>query len=100
MTENGTAASIVSPRAIAGGIALYIAGGLFWAFLPFFVSLQTERAGLSTAAAGFLGTAYLAGFTLSSMLAVWWARRFDLRRCVLTAVLIIIGAFVVLGLIA
>ncbi len=98
MTDNGTAASSVSPRAIVGGIALYIAGGLFWAFLPFFVSLQTERAGLSTAAAGFLGTAYLAGFTFSSMAAMWWARRFDLRRCVLAAVLVIVAAFLVLGL--
>lgn len=100
MRESENAVPGVSPRAIGGGIALYTAGGLFWAFLPFFVSLQTQRAGLSTSAAGFLGTAYLAGFTLSSMLAVWWARRFDLRSCVLAAVLVIVGAFLVLGLIA
>ncbi|OJU20143.1 MULTISPECIES: hypothetical protein [unclassified Sphingomonas] len=87
----------VGRGAIAGAIALYIAGGLFWAFLPFFVSLQTEHAGIGAAEAGLLGTAYLAGFTVSSMLAVWWAGRIALRPAIAGAAVVIAAAFWLLG---
>jgi predicted MFS family arabinose efflux permease len=88
----------IDRRAIAGAIALYIAGGLFWAFLPFFISLQTDRAGLTATAAGLLGTAYLAGFTASSVLALWWAGRVALRPAIGLAALIIAGGFWILGI--
>jgi cyanate permease len=83
---------------IAGAIALYTAGGLFWAFLPFFVTLQIGQGGLSAASAGLLGTAYLAGFTLSSVAAIWWTRAFDMRVVIGLALLVIIAGFAILGI--
>ncbi len=82
---------------IAGAIALYTAGGLFWAFLPFFVTLQIGQGGLSAASAGLLGTGYLAGFTLSSVAALWWTRAFDMRAVIAGALLVVIAGFSVLG---
>jgi predicted MFS family arabinose efflux permease len=82
---------------IACAIALYTAGGLFWAFLPFFVTLQIGQAGLSATSAGLLGTGYLAGFTLSSVAAIWWTRAFDMRAVIAFALLLVIAGFSILG---
>lgn len=83
---------------IGGAIALYTAGGLFWAFLPFFVALQIGQGGLSAASAGLLGTGYLAGFTLASLAAIWWTRLLDMRVMVAAALLLIVTGFLALGI--
>ena len=54
-------------RAFTGALAIYTAGGLFWAFLPFFVGLQVSSGGMTQAEAGSLGSAYLVGFSLASL---------------------------------
>jgi cyanate permease len=96
---NGVSGETGSMRGrIAGAIALYTAGGLFWAFLPFFVALQIGQGGLSAASAGLLGTGYLAGFTLSSMAAIWWTRAFDIRAVIGLALLVVIAGFSILGI--
>jgi MFS family permease len=86
-----------SSGSVGGAIALYTAGGLFWAFLPFFVALQIGQAGLSATLAGLLGTSYLVGFTLSSVAAIWWTRLFDMRAVVAAALLVIVVGFSILG---
>ena len=68
-----------SQRTFAGALGIYTAGGLFWAFLPFFVGLQVSTGGLSEAEAGSLGSAYLIGFSLTSLGALWWVPRIDWR---------------------
>lgn len=96
---NGVSGDTGSMRGqIAGAIALYTAGGLFWAFLPFFVTLQIGQGGLSAASAGLLGTGYLAGFTVSSVAAIWWTRAFDMRAVIGLALLVIIAGFAILGI--
>jgi len=78
-----------------GALFIYTAGGLFWAFMPYFIGLQTESGGLNQTQAGSLGTAYLLGFTLASVTALWWASRFNWRITVIScAVLIIIDLYI------
>jgi MFS family permease len=78
-------------------MALYTAGGLFWAFLPFFVGLQADKSGLTATQAGLFGSAYLGGFTLASVSALWWAVRFNWKVCVIAGVALIIAGFFTLG---
>ncbi|TQV77615.1 MFS transporter [Exilibacterium tricleocarpae] len=85
-----------SPSIRAGALALYTAGGLFWAFLPYFIGLQTDAGGLSQTQAGSLGSGYLLGFTLASAGALWWVPRFNWRRVNLAGAVIIIAALAVL----
>jgi len=66
--------SQVENRQLVAAMALYTAGGLFWAFLPFFIGLQEQAAALSSTRAGALGSAYLIGFTAISLLGPWWLR--------------------------
>ena len=73
-----------------GALALYTAGGLFWAFLPYFISLQMDVGGLSQTRAGLLGSGYLLGFTLASVSALWWVPRFNWRLVSLIASVVII----------
>lgn len=75
-----------------GALALYTAGGLFWAFLPYFIGLQMDTGGLSQTQAGSLGSGYLLGFTLASVSALWWVPRFNWRVISIVASLIIILA--------
>ena len=87
----------VLSRPTAGATALYTAGGLFWAFLPFFIGLQTDRSGLTATQAGLFGSAYLGGFTIASVSALWWAVRLNWRVCAVTGVIMIIAGFLGLG---
>ena len=80
-----------------GAMALYTAGGLFWAFLPFFIGLQTDKSGLTATQAGLFGSAYLGGFTLASLSALWWTERFNWKACVVAGVTAIIAGFFALG---
>ena len=46
-------AKAISGRgAFGGALGIYTAGGLFWAFLPFFVGLQVGTGGMTQAQAG------------------------------------------------
>jgi len=53
-------------------LAVYTSGGLFWAFMPFFVGLQIDIGSLSPTQAGSLGSTYLIGFSLASVSSLWW----------------------------
>ena len=72
-------------REFIGALGIYTAGGLFWAFLPFFIGLQVSSGGLSQAQAGSLGSAYLVGFSIASLSGVWWIGRFNWRKLVVAA---------------
>ncbi|MGH8222846.1 MAG: MFS transporter [Woeseiaceae bacterium] len=91
-----TEGRVLSGRGVfAGALGIYTAGGLFWAFLPFFVGLQVSSGGMTPAEAGTLGSAYLVGFSLASITGLWWVPRFNWRMTIGTA-----AATVVLGLFA
>ena len=72
-------------RNFVGALGIYTIGGLFWAFLPFFIGLNISSGGFSQAQAGSLGTGYLVGFSTASLTALWWARRFNWRTLSLAA---------------
>lgn len=81
---------VTERRAFVGALGIYTAGGLFWAFLPFFIGLQTSSGGMTQAQAGSLGSAYLVGFTLASLTALWWGSRLNWRTVVAAASVIIV----------
>jgi predicted MFS family arabinose efflux permease len=89
----------VSTRgAVGAALALFTAGGLFWAFLPFFVGLQQHRAGLSATQAGALGSAYLFGVSLVGLVAPWWMARVPGRAVVAFGVLLVWTSLAILGM--
>lgn len=82
--------AINSRGAFTGALGIYTAGGLFWAFLPFFVGLQVGTGGMTQAQAGSLGSAYLVGFSLASLTGLWWVPRFNWRMLIAAAATIIV----------
>lgn len=82
--------TITGRRVFTGALGIYTAGGLFWAFLPFFVGLQVSAGGLTQAQAGSLGSAYLVGFSLASLTGLWWVPRFNWRVLIAAAAAIIV----------
>jgi len=89
--------AISSRGAFTGALGIYTAGGLFWAFLPFFVGLQVGTGGMTQAQAGSLGSAYLVGFSLASLTGLWWVPRFNWRLLVAAAATIIVLSLFVLA---
>lgn len=83
-------------RPMIGALGIYTAGGLFWAFLPFFIGLQVSTGGLNQVQAGLLGSAYLVAFTIASLSAVWWIDRFNWRTLIRLGVGSVVGALIVL----
>ena len=79
-----------------GAMSIYTAGGLFWAFLPYFIGLQTESGGMTQAQAGSLGSSYLLGFTVASVTALWWLPTFNWRVSVAAASVLVITALLIL----
>lgn len=84
------AKAISGRSAFGGALGVYTAGGLFWAFLPFFVGLQVGTGGMTQAQAGSLGSAYLVGFSLASLTGLWWVAKFNWRLLVAGAAAIIV----------
>jgi len=84
-------------RSLVGALGIYTIGGLFWAFLPFFVGLNISSGGFSPTQAGALGTAYLSGFSAASLTALWWARRFNWRALSLIAAGVVVAALFALA---
>ena len=84
-------------RNFAGALGIYTIGGLFWAFLPFFVGLEVSTGGFSQTQAGALGSAYLIGFSVASMTALWWAGRFNWRRLAAAMAAVVIAALLLLA---
>jgi predicted MFS family arabinose efflux permease len=86
----GEARTMTGRGVFTGALGIYTAGGLFWAFLPFFVGLQVGAGGMTQAQAGSLGSAYLVGFSLASLTGLWWVPRFNWRVLIGTAAAIIV----------
>lgn len=84
-------------RAFVGALGIYTAGGLFWAFLPFFVGLQAASGGMTQTQAGSLASAYLVGFSLASLTALWWVSLLNWRALVGAASALIALALYLLG---
>lgn len=84
-------------RVFVGALGIYTAGGLFWAFLPYFVGLQTAAGGLTQTQAGSLASVYLVGFSVASLSALWWAARLNWRLLIGAAAALIVVALMVLA---
>lgn len=95
--ERPRSASEADNRNFAGALGIYTIGGLFWAFLPFFVGLKVSTGGFSQTQAGSLGSAYLIGFSVASMTALWWAGRFDWRKLAAVMAAVVIAALLLLA---
>lgn len=78
-------------RGFIAALGIYTTGGLFWAFLPFFVGLQISTGGLTETQAGSLGSSYLIGFSIVSLTGVWWVPRINWQLQTLVASAIIIA---------
>jgi len=87
----------VDNRNFAGALGIYTIGGLFWAFLPFFIGLKVSTGGFSQTQAGSLGSAYLIGFSVASMTALWWAGRFNWRKLAAVMAAVVIAALLLLA---
>ena len=87
----------MSRRNFAGALAVYTIGGLFWAFLPFFIGLNIDSGGFGQAQAGALGTGYLIGFSTASLTALWWVRHCNWRVLSLGAAAAVIAALLILA---
>ncbi len=87
----------IGNRANVAALGLYTAGGLFWAFLPFFVGLNISSGGFSQAQAGSLGSGYLIGFSVTSLTALWWVSRFAWRTLALPAAVLAVSALLLLA---
>ena len=83
-------------RSFLGALCIYTAGGLFWAFLPFFIGLQISSGGLTQGEAGSLGSAYLFGFAMASLTGLWWITRYNWRVLIPIAVLAVVASLTVL----
>ena len=65
--------------------------GSLLAFLPYFIGLQISAGGMTETEAGALGSAYLAGFSLASLTAMWWVARVNWRMLTIGASALIIA---------
>ncbi|TQV70509.1 MFS transporter [Exilibacterium tricleocarpae] len=81
------------PGTFYGSLAVFTAGGLFWAFLPLFIGLQSEALNISKAGAGALGSAYLIAFSLVATTAVLWVPRSNWRHALPAAGVIVVAGF-------
>lgn len=74
-----------SGRAVAAACVLMAIGALEFSIMPLFLGAVVEYLFFSTQQIGFIGSAYMVGFTLTSFTAVFWSRRINWRSAILIA---------------
>ena len=82
-------------RALATACFLMAVGGLEFSIMPLFLGGMATHLLFSEQQVGFIGSAYLIGFTLTSFSAVFWSRRINWRSAILIAAVV---AFVSYGI--
>ncbi|MGI9292601.1 MAG: MFS transporter [Pseudomonadales bacterium] len=82
---------INSPYAILGMICLLVMGPMFFLIMPLYVGALADHVGLDNQQIGALTSVELAGSAVSSLLALFWIRRFSWRLTAIAAGLGLIG---------
>ncbi|MBT8065508.1 MAG: MFS transporter [Xanthomonadales bacterium] len=84
-------------RVILAGVVVSALGALFYNVLPLFLGTAQDYRGLSDPSVGLLSSVFYVGFTLTTMTAFFWIRRWDWRWVTLAAVPLAAAALVVAG---
>jgi predicted MFS family arabinose efflux permease len=79
---------VESRSALAAVCYLMAVGGLEFSIMPIFLGGMATHLLFNEQQIGFIGSSYLAGFTLTSFSAVFWSRRVSWRGGVLLAALV------------
>jgi len=77
-----------SGRALAAACFVMAVGGLEFSIMPLLLGAMATHLLFGEQQVGFIGSAYLAGFTLTSVSAVLWSHRINWRSGVLVAALL------------
>jgi predicted MFS family arabinose efflux permease len=86
------------PGVILAGVVISALGAMTYNLLPLFVGTAQDFHSLSDRAVGILGSSFFAGFTLTSITAWFWIRRFDWRVVGFGAIPIAAAALLSAGL--
>jgi len=83
---------------ILAGVVVSALGALVYNVLPLFLGAAQDFRQLSDTSTGLLGSIFYVGFTLTTMTAFFWIRRWSWRRVTLTAVPLAAASLMVAGL--
>ncbi|MBT8058479.1 MAG: hypothetical protein KJO33_02720, partial [Gammaproteobacteria bacterium] len=84
-------------RVILAGVVVSALGALFYNVLPLFLGTAQDFRELSDPSVGLLGSVFYVGFTLTTVTAFFWIRRWNWRWVTLAAVPLAAAALVVAG---
>ena len=79
---------------IFSGVAISALGAMTYNLLPLFLGTAQDFRGLSDQEVGILGSSFYAGFTLATITAYYWIRRFSWRVISFSAIPVAAGALV------
>jgi predicted MFS family arabinose efflux permease len=82
---------------LSAGVAISALGALTFNLLPLFLGTAQDFRGLSDRAVGMLGSSFYAGFTLTTITAYFWVRRFNWRVVSFSAVPVAAASLVAAG---
>ena len=71
---------------IFSGVVISALGALFYNILPLFLGTAQDFRELSDQAVGILGSSFYVGFSLTTMTAFFWIRKFSWRTVTVVAV--------------
>ncbi len=98
MQSNSQTAGVQNDRAAtSSGSIISAVGASFFLIMPLFLGVLAEEHGLHDAQIGYLGSAYLAGFTVVSASAVAWISKFSWRNSTLIFLVSLIVACVMMS---
>jgi len=89
----GSSIDVNNPGAIAAASFLSAIGALVFNIMPLFLGSMVESLGFNEQQAGFIASAYLGGFTLTSFSAVFWSRRVSWHKVVLAAAVVAVASY-------
>lgn len=85
------------PGVILAGVVISALGAMVYNLLPLFLGTVQDFRSLSDSPVGILGSSFFAGFTLTSLTAWFWIRRFNWRIVSFYAILIAAAALLSVG---
>jgi len=85
------------PAIIFAAVVISALGALVYNLLPLIMGTAQDFKGLNNQSAGLLGSSFFAGFTLTTITAFFWIRRFSWRVISFSAIPIAAGALIMAG---
>ena len=98
MSESSRSNQMDRPGVILAGVLISALGAMTYNLLPLFLGTAQDFRGLSDQSIGVLGSGFFAGFTLTTITAFFWVRRFNWRLASFSAIPVAGVALVVAGL--